>query len=57
LKKCFDSIEPSPTEIKDYLDKFLIRYNLRLKNYQPMEAYDKTNYNNKPGGPGNNFNE
>lgn len=47
LKKCFDSIEPSPTEIKEYLDKFLIRYSLRLKDYQPMESYDKNNFNYK----------
>lgn len=58
LKKCFDSIEPSPTEIKDYLDKFLIRYNLRLKDYTPMESYGKQDQPPKPNnGPGNNFNQ
>lgn len=39
LKNCFATVEPSPKEIKDYLDKFLDRYNLKLKDYSPMESY------------------
>lgn len=40
LRNCFNTIEPSPTEIKEYLDKFLTRYNLKLKDYSPMENYN-----------------
>jgi len=29
LKQCFESIEPSPNEIKDYLEKFCTRYEIK----------------------------
>ena len=44
LQNCFATVEPSPKEIKDYLDKFLDRYNLKMKDYSPMESYTQNNY-------------
>lgn len=40
LRECFSSIEPTPTEIKEYLDKFLKRYSLKLRDYTTGESYN-----------------
>ena len=48
LKQCFATLEPTPREIKDYLDKFISRYDLKLKNYGDSE--NQGNQGNDDGG-------
>ena len=60
LRKCFASIEPTPNEIKDYLEKFCKRYD--IDGFEFGEGYsskknDSGNNNNNGGGGINEFDD